>query len=241
MKKGTICLFIIIIITLTGCSNIQERFSQDDFNNIQTEIPVSKRTIGYIGCSNTRQTVYGYRWAEGNQIWNVNINNIHDYDSGSVAQWAKDAEKGKGFWEIFDRELLRNPETKKIWLQLCIPKGEAKVTYEQSYPIIEMIRKKIPNVTIYISPLAEYTENVCEITGVEGIERGISLAQELDSRNDDLVIGPILGPLSLAEINEEDKSKCHPNEEGMLKMGKQLRNFFDNIENSTINKTIIKS
>ncbi|MBS3168661.1 hypothetical protein J4216_06040 [Candidatus Woesearchaeota archaeon] len=227
MKKDIIFCFILIIIILSGCNNIKEKFFQDNSNNIQTDNQISQRTIGFIGCSNTRQTVYGYRWSDGKEIWKVDMDNIHDYDSGSVFQWAKDAEEGSGFWNVFDQHLRENPKTTKVWIQLCIPGGESKITYEQAFPVIEAVRKRISNVTLYVSPLADYTENVCEITGIEGIERAKTLAQELDSKNEDVFLGPILGPLSLAEITTNDRSRCHPNEEGMLKMGKQLKEFFN--------------
>ncbi|MBI2148375.1 hypothetical protein HYU23_01745 [Candidatus Woesearchaeota archaeon] len=216
--KGVFILLFIILILISGCVTN---------NNIATksEVQNSNITVGYVGCSNTRQTVYGYQLVEGNDIWVVNMDNIHDYDSGSVNAWARDVEINK-FWEVFNNHLAQYPKTNTIWWQLCIPKGEAKITYEQTFPVIETLREKIPNVTIYISPLAEYTENVCEITGVDGIERGISLAEELDLKNDDVLPGPVLGPLSLAEISDKGKDRCHPNEGGMRKMGEQLKQFF---------------
>lgn len=194
---------------------------------ITSEEQYEKFSIGYIGCSNTRQTVQGYDFLGGENIWAAEERRIHEYDGGAVLDWAKGAEKGNKYWKIFDQYLKENPDTKKVWWQLCIRKDEANMKYEDALPVIEALRKKIPNITIYVSPLAEYTENVCEITGIEGIKRGKSLAQELDSRNEDVITGPILGPLNLAEISNKEKDRCHPNDEGMKKMGAQMRQFFD--------------
>lgn len=188
---------------------------------------ISSASIGYIGCSNTKQTVYGYHAVGGKNIWVGSERRLHDYDGGAVIDWARGAEKGKGFWKVFDRYLAENPHTTAVWWQLCIRKDEAEMTYDNAVPILHALRKRIPHVTIYVSPLAEYAENVCEITGMEGIERATSLAQELDSRNDDVFPGPVLGPLYLSEITDKEKDRCHLNEEGMRKLGEHMKKFFD--------------
>ena len=71
---------------------------------------IQSASVGFIGCSNTRQTVYGYRWVGGEKMWKVEMNNLHDYDSGSIREWAKGAEKNR-YWEIFDQHLAENPNT----------------------------------------------------------------------------------------------------------------------------------
>lgn len=208
MKKEGL---LIVLLLLTACANYSQSYES-----------VPGRAIGFIGCSNTMQTVYGYRWTGGEKLWFVDKDNVHEYDSGAVGQWANDPE----FWEKFDKYLEKNPKTSKIWWQLCLPQDQSGITYDEAIPVIETLREKIPNVKIYVSPLAEYTETVCEITGIEGIERGKTLAKELDENNDDVFIGPILGPLEPDEIWPQ-QDHCHPNEEGMGKMGRQLKEFFD--------------
>ena len=146
---------------------------------------------------------------------------MHDMDSGSIAEWANNPH----FWEVFDRYLTQNPQTTKVWWQLCIPQDQSDVSSDKVFPIIQQLRQRIPNVQIYVSPLSDFPDHPCEITGVEGVERAKSLAIELDEQYDDIHHGPILGPLYAHEIGEEDH--CHPNEEGMGKLGRQLKEFFD--------------
>ena len=197
-----------IVLSITACTE-----------NIAESIP--DRTIGVIGCSNTFQSVYGYRWAGGEKLWYVHRDNMHDYDSGAVVQWVHD----RNFWEVFDKYLSQNSKTSKVWWQLCIPQDQAQVTAEEATKVIEQLRTRIPDVQIYVSPLSDFPDHPCEITGIEGVERAKSLAQELDEMHDDVFMGPILGPLYSKEIGQEDH--CHPNEEGMGKLGRQLKEFFD--------------
>lgn len=226
MKTRTIFLIGVIFIVL-AISFFGFRQLRNLSENETRETEIGDASIGFIGCSNTKQTVYGYWWVDGEEIWEVTMNDLHNYDSGSVLNWAEDSETGNEYWKEFDKELARNPGTTKVWWQLCIPEDDSLITYDQAYPVIEALRKRIPNITIYISPLTDYTENVCEITGIAGIERAKSLTQELDAGNEDVVQGPDLGPLMLVEISKNENDRCHPNEKGMRKMGRQLKEFFD--------------
>jgi len=227
MEKRFRTLLVLSALILIAAGYIVQVSEEPDTVNETSQPSDSPQqaSIGYIGCSNTKQTVWGYHMVSGANIWAVNGRRLHDYDGGAVADWVEDGNK---FWDAFDEYLKGSPKTTKIWWQLCIRQDEADMTYDDTVPIIEAVRKRIPNVTIYVSPLAEYTENVCEITGVEGIERAKSLAQEIDSRNEDIAAGPVLGPLSLAEITTEEEDRCHLNERGMRMLGEQMKQFFDN-------------
>ncbi len=188
-----------------------------------TILPETVGDIGFIGCSNTSQTVFGYFLEGGERFWSFSESDLHQYDGGAAISWAQNR---NGYWETFDTFWRMNPETNTIWWQLCIRKEEAEMTYEDAFPVIEHIRSAYPNVTIYVSPLTEFTGEVCELTGIEGIERAKSLATELDERNEYVLLGPILGPLGPNDIGEGD-DHCHPDEEGARMLGNQLRLFFD--------------
>lgn len=207
-----------LLILLSACVLPSEDQSDGAVNNPDQD----QRTVGFIGCSNTGQTLYGYRLAGGTKMWYVNQDTLHGYDGGSVIEWVRNDD----FWELFDKHLAQNPNTNKVWWQLCISQDQADVTYDDALPVIEKLRKKIPDVKIYVSPLSEFPDHICEITGAEGIERSKSLAQELDESNGDVYNGPIVGPLYPREIRPQE-DHCHPNEEGMGKMGRQLKEFFD--------------
>lgn len=182
-------------------------------------------SIGYLGCSNTMQTAASYWFAGGRTLWGFDEGELHEYDGGAVLDWSRGAENGNDLWKAFDRYLESNPNTKAVWWQLCIRKEEP-TPYEDATPVLEAIRQRIPEAVIYVSPLAEYTDGICEITGTVGIERAKALAQELDSKNEDVILGPILGPMTPQETYEDG---CHLSEYGMRTLGQQMRLFFDNV------------
>ena len=188
--------------------------------------------VGYIGCSNTMQTVAAYWSADSSDdkiLWKFNEEELHEYDSGAVVDWSQGAEEGNKFWKTFDRYLENNPNTNAVFWQLCIRKEEA-TSYQDAVQVLDAIRSRIPGVIVYVSPLPSYTEGVCEITGTAGIERAKALAEELDLRNEYVFAGPVLGPMTPEDTDEDG---CHLSEGGMHTLGEQMREFFDMIENET--------
>src|SRR3989338_345651 len=174
--------------------------------------------IGYLGCSNTIQTVQGYYLVGGKKIWKPDMR----YDSGSVAQWVDGIKNENRFWKAFDDNLRENPGTNAIWWELCIPE-EQLVSYENAVLVLDAIRKRIPEVVIYVSGLPEYTDGICRITGTAGIKRGLELVKELSSGNNDVLPGPALGPMT---PEYTDDYGCHLAFEGKKALGKQMAMFF---------------
>ena len=190
------------------------------------EYSADEASVGYVGCSNTMQTVAAY-WSAGGSdnrtLWKFSEDELHEYDSGAVVDWARGTDEGNEFWRTFDRYLENSPNTKALFWQLCIRKEEP-TPYEEALAVLDAIRERIPGVVVYVSPLPPYTDGVCEITGTVGIERARALAEELVSRNDDVVLGPALGPMTLADTDEDS---CHLSAKGMETIGSQMREFFD--------------
>src|SRR3989344_5511573 len=224
MKKKLV--FILFLILLISCTQ----------SNVGTDSQEDKsKTIGFIGCSNTRETVEGYYHVGGNKMWDYE----RRYGSGTILDWSRNLDKDSKYWNVFDKLLEKYPETKIIWWELCIMNEDRTTNYENAKVVLNEIRSRIPGVIIYVSALADYTDGVCEITGTFGLEKGKELVQELDINNEDVFLGPVLGPMSKKETA---KDGCHlSSPDGKRKLGIQLRDFFNNIENSTINKTIIKT
>ena len=207
MKK-----LIIVILLLALCSCTQTSPDVDD-----------SLTIGFIGCSNTRETVEGYHYVGGTKMWDYE----RHYGSGTLLDWSRDVDDST-YWNVFDKLLKKYPNTKTIWLELCIMDKERTTSYEHANIILNEIRKRIPSVVIYVSALAEYTDGVCEITGTWGLEKGKELVQEIDLKNQDVFLGPILGPMS---AKETAKDGCHlSSPDGKRKLGTQLKDFFDGLD-----------
>ena len=179
-------------------------------------------TVGFIGCSNTSQSVMGYRLSGGELMWEVPDSHLHDYDSGTVVDWANDSGENT-FWKKFDAYLAANPNTKKIWWQLCVPSG-GMPSLKDALKVVAAAKARIPDVTLYVSPLPSYIDNVCRITGTDGLERSRALAKEVAAGSDAVEAGPQLAPHEKSELNEDG---CHLNETGVRNVGTQLKQFFD--------------
>ena len=219
-KEIAFLLFLILMVSCTQQPNV--------------ETNPEEITIGYIGCSNTRETVEGYYHMGGKKMWSYE----RRYGSGTILDWSRNLDKGSKYWKVFDELLEKHPNTKSIWWELCIMDEDRTTNYENAEIVVKEIRTRIPNVTIYVSALADYTDGLCEITGTWGLEKGKELMQELDAKNENIFLGPVLGPMSKKETA---KDGCHlSSPDGKRKLGIQLKDFFDNIENSTINKTIVE-
>lgn len=204
---------IIFIIFVAGAATAAYLF----FNRDST----TDASIGYIGCSNTRETVEGYHRTGGTKMWSYDKR----YDAGAVIDWAREANAGNKYWNVFDDLLTKNPATKTIWWQLCIRHNEQETSYEHAVAILEQIRQRIPGAIIYVSTLADYTDGVCEITGTWGLAKAKELAQELVQKNSDVLPGPVLGPMSPIETAPDG---CHlSSPDGKRKLGLQMREFFD--------------
>lgn len=185
-------------------------------------------TIGYMGCSNTSQAVAGYRLVGGTQIWDIPEGHMHDFDGGAVDDWVRDIESESRFWPKFEEYLAANPNTKTIWWQMCVRHTDTP-TLQDALQVVAAAQERIPGVKVYVSSLPSYVNNVCEITGVEGIERGKVLAEQLAAASDVVEVGPQFVP---HEKHELEKDGCHLNPVGILKLGEQLQAFFINSSRS---------
>ncbi len=201
-------------------SAVQEKFAYKNAEILikQTHEKVIDRTqksIGYVGCSITHQTVEGYWEAEEESIWPPE----QRYDDGSVMNWGKPQSR---WWDAFNENLKKYPETNIIWLQLCLPKHEFPM-YNDVNIITDSIKARLPNATIYVSSLAPY-EHLCEGSGATGVQRGQKLAEELAAKRADVKLGPTFSALTLSETEND---QCHLNKIGKQKLGKELMDFFE--------------
>lgn len=176
-------------------------------------------TIGFIGCSNTAQSVIGYRMAGGDDMWKIPDGREHNFDGGAVVDWF---DIGNSFWRTFDRYLGANPNTRVVWWQMCV-RHQDEPTLEDALEIVSGIKDRIPGVTVYVSALPSYQEGVCGITGTEGLSRGKALARELIAAGGALP-GPELRTHAQSEVLDDG---CHLTEDGMRGVGEQIKQFFD--------------
>lgn len=226
IKSSVLAAFL--LLTLISCSTTTEPVHSVKQQPFVTPIPSiqDKGAIGFIGCSNTGQTVDGYHAVGGKRIWavdrSVSINQgaYPPFGGGTPNRWAED---NSPYWPIFDEYLALHPDTKTVWWQLCIKQSD-KFDYSTAQAVLRMLRARIPSVKVYVSPLPPFTDHVCGITGKNGFERMYGLAKQIAEREEDVQLGPLLpGILRADNVNDG----CHMNEAGKRKVGEALKAFFD--------------
>ncbi len=190
--------------------------------------------IGFVGCSNSRDTVLGYHNDGGTKMW---VPPATAYGGGTVFRWTQDTK----YWSGFDSLNADHPGTKVIWWSLCtytVSKGETdSANYTAALSIIATLKQKIPGVIIYASALNTYVApHICGVTGADGPSRMQSLVDRLVSEGR-VNRGPVVGSLlsiyptnvsagATADNNQTQSDGCHPNDAGKAHLGQSLVNFF---------------
>ena len=185
-----------------------------------TPPPSPSTLVGYIGCSNTWQTVAGYHdFAGGTNIWEADQN----YGGGDAVSWAADLSNSNSYWSEFAKLYARHPETKTLWIQFCV---KSFSTYDQAYSaavsMISEAKRRVPGAAIYISGLNDFSPlDICQNSGPSGTVYSRQIADSLSTiglaRK-----GPVLGALTRAQTSDG----CHPNDEGRTILGGELKAFF---------------
>lgn len=191
--------------------------------------------IGFVGCSNSRDTVLGYRADGGTKMW---VPTTNTYGGGTVVSWQTDAQ----YFGEFDQFLSNYPTTKVVWWSLCThqPNKNNETdanNYSAALYIISTLKSKIPGVIIYASALNTYVApHICQVTGEDGPSRMQSLVDRLVSE-DRVKLGPVVGSLlsiypinvsngATSSNNQTKSDGCHPNTVGEAHLGQSLINFF---------------
>ncbi len=194
--------------------------------------------IGFVGCSNSRDTVQGYHAVGGKRIWNPPANDT--YGGGTPVAWAKGiGDSTNKYWNEFDVMNKANPGAKTLWFSMCFKTTESDAaSYTAAVSVIDEVKQKIPGITIYVSALNGFVEpHVCGITGKYGPMRAQMLADRL-VKEGRAKTGPDVGDLisndqipstgATAENTETVADGCHPSpQRGEPKLGRELLKFFN--------------
>lgn len=217
-----VAIIIGVLLALSAIAYVV--FNERRTDDFDVPVESEKVHIGYMGCSNTIQTVAGYALVGGRRLWPPDVR----YNAGAVANWYEGVgNEDDRWWNAFRTLFDEFPQTDTVWWELCIRKEESETSYAHAEAVLDEIRKRIPGVTIYISALPPYTEGICKITGTEGLARAVELRDELVAKNSDVLLGPSLGPMTGENTSDDG---CHLTEQGRLNLGIQMRNFFDKIK-----------
>ena len=176
-------------------------------------------TVGYVGCSMSKNAVEGYDAVGGADMWSFRA----PYGGGTIGRWNDDISSDRGnYWGGFDKELDLHPDTTVLWWNLCTVKGSPQDSYENALLILAEIERRIPDVEVYVSAQPTYTgDHVCALAGPGGPEKMQDVAAQLIAAGV-VLPGPEMGPLDKADTRDG----CHANEQGETVLGRQLLGFF---------------
>jgi hypothetical protein len=173
--------------------------------------------VSVIGCSNTNHAVAGY--LEASDI-DLLVNTA--WAGHTVEYWAL---RSDGWVEHY---LPLRPEDgfDGVWFNLC-ERAEAGLTRANAEIVLAKIWAIDPGIPVWISPLNFYEGEECEVTNGNQIpNEGAIIADALAVEFDLVHRGPDIGPLTADQLRSD---LCHPDQDGTVSMGAQLKAFFDGL------------
>jgi hypothetical protein len=204
-----------------------------------------QETWGFIGCSNTHDTLWGYQHSQDAQLFWPFIRQ-YGIEGHTVDRWATTTDNS---WALFDRMKQRyngGQDPPVVWFQMCENIGVpgrgtfGPTTYQDVASALQLLHQHAPTSIVFISPLQSYDPvDLCNLMGPNGEAVGqlASLASQA-VKNGLAYAGPgVDGIPNLGPITQERayRDGCHPNGgphgpgPGAQFLGAQLAAFFDHI------------
>lgn len=181
--------------------------------------------VGFMGCSITHNAVDGYNALGGNNFWTMDAR-IGNYGGGSLSAWYTQLLNGAGnkdYWSILQNNLNQNPNTKKIWWELCSSAEANKLTYENVLAVLKKIKKIAPGAEIYVTSMPIFldtTHGICVDNNGPAIIKGFTDKMIQEGK---VKAGPVLSSLGETQTMADG---CHANEQGQAIWGQNLMDFF---------------
>jgi hypothetical protein len=177
--------------------------------------------IGYIGCSNTRDSVSGYsKVPNSGRFWPA-----YDTGSGAIQFWAQPS--ANHYWGGYLQNLFASGQPLYVWAQLCENVASSAPTdYAHVQAMLINLKRVSPSSIVYLSAINSYNPvGMCVDMGTDNRGYTDSVTWRDQAVSDGLALrGPDMGPLTPANTVTD---KCHANPTGMLYLGNQLKVFFD--------------
>lgn len=179
---------------------------------------LSPGTLGWVGCSISKNAVHGYEGLGGYLMW---PSGGLDYGGGGIGLWAKDLTDASTYWGAFAARLRDFPNTNVVWWNLCTRAGSPEDSFEAARSVLAEIERRIPGVVVYVSAQPDYSDEACGLAGPDGPANMRAVAGQLVEETS-AQAGPMMGPLAANETSDG----CHANQAGRALMGGQLLDFF---------------
>jgi hypothetical protein len=189
------------------------------------------QSVGYIGCSNSRDSVRGYHQTSGNLKYFWPTYNI---GGATIQEWAN---PNSTYWLLYKQMIAQYGQPVVVWVQLC-ERYSTPANYTQVQTMIHNLKAVSPNAIIYVSAINLYTPlNLCPLMGRNGEGESDTVAWREQLVSSNLVkrgpgsvsgepggssygLGPLTNRNTLSDL-------CHPNADGTTLLGEQLKTFFD--------------
>ena len=197
--------------------------------------PNGSFTIGWLGCSMTRDLGKGMASSPAHTSWENKGQRggkvLQSYSGGVISSWGQPGAGGYSIkWSAFDRGLADWPDTDLIVWQMCINKDDItqspEARLDQLAHISKRIAEKAPGIPLYIINQPTYQGVECSITGPNGVAYSQSLVDLAVERNlareaDGLQLGPLL--------QNDVKDGCHVNKGGQDKLVAQMVDWLETL------------
>ena len=179
-------------------------------------------SIGYLGCSNTRDSVSGYETTAGNRnlFWNPAY---FDTGGGTIEQWANSA---SSYWTKFGDQLRIYGQPAVVWVQLCENYPKTQNTYTEVQQLFTILKQRVPSGAFYLSAINIYNPStLCSFMGPNGQGETDTVKWRDQAVAAGLALrGPDMGLLTATTTTFDG---CHPNTAGESLLGTELFSFFD--------------
>ncbi len=193
-------------------------------------LPPVDHTVGFLGCSMTRDKGAGLNLYTNIESWNKFANDgtkvMTQYSGGTIDRWSLPGENGyNNKWGAFQDGMTQWPATDLILWEICVRYEEVTA---DSADYLERLRhvslrlaEEAPGVPVFVTGMVPYEPGMeCSITGPDGVAFAGALAELAVAEGLALpTSGLTLGPLGPDQVIQDG---CHANASGMEEQALQL-------------------
>ena len=171
-----------------------------------------------MGCSQTTTAWAGWLGTGDGRVW---TNLLRGYGGGDIAEWSRTIPNGD-YWSRLESNIVGNPPATAVWWQIC-DLAMDNGTLADSDAVLAEIRRRLPGVTVYVSPLADFERpETCQKQDIVNSRR---LVDHLVATGSALR-GPVLPLVLDAWVQSRSgNGKCNAGAAGREAFGSALASF----------------
>jgi len=193
-------------------------------------LPPVDSTIGFLGCSMTRDKGAGLNLYTNISSWNKFADDgtkvMIQYSGGTIDRWSLPGDNGyNNKWGAFQDGMLKWPATDLLLWEICIRAEEVTDDpagyLERLQHVSLRLAEEAPGIPVFVTGMVPYEPGMnCSITGPDGVAFAAELASLAVAEGLALpTTGLTLGPLGPDQVIQDG---CHANASGMEEQALQL-------------------